>query len=76
MNYLKMRNDIDTNQIGLIWDSEGVLIAAMVAVKVQNKVAFTVSLAGPGVTGDQIIFSQYKKLDKRSRGRKSNKLWH
>lgn len=55
--YLKTRPEVDARRIGLIGHSEGGLIAPMVAARNQD-IAFIVMMAGPGVSGDQIIIAQ------------------
>lgn len=55
--YLKTNSMIDPKAIGLIGHSEGGLIAPIVASS-NSQIAFIVSLAGPGVTGEQIILRQ------------------
>lgn len=57
INFLKSRKDIDAKQIGLIGHSEGGLIAPMVAAQ-SEVVAFIVLMAGPGVTGEEILYEQ------------------
>lgn len=59
--YLKQREDIDNDNIGLIGHSEGGLIAPMVASKSKD-VAFIVLLAGTGIPGDQILLLQQKLI--------------
>ncbi|WP_142783931.1 alpha/beta fold hydrolase [Changchengzhania lutea] len=63
--YLKTRDDINSNQIGLIGHSEGGFIAPVVASK-NKDVAFIVSLAGTGVTGENVILSQSRAIGKVS----------
>jgi pimeloyl-ACP methyl ester carboxylesterase len=57
IEYLKTRKEINPEQIGLIGHSEGGLIAPMVAVKSPD-VAFIVLMAGPGLTGEEILYLQ------------------
>ncbi|OYU82966.1 MAG: hypothetical protein CFE24_13450 [Flavobacterium sp. BFFFF2] len=59
--YLKTRTDIDSKRIGLCGHSEGGLIAPMVAAS-DASVAFTILLAGPGVTCEEVMVSQNKAL--------------
>ncbi len=66
LNYLLTRKEIQQNNIGLIGHSEGGLIAPIVASSSPN-VAFIVSLAGPGISGDKILLSQQKALAKKRR---------
>ena len=60
--YLKSRSDVDGNKIGLIGHSEGGLIAPMVIADYQDDVAFFISLAGPGVSGKEVLLPQLKKI--------------
>jgi hypothetical protein len=57
-NYLKNNPKINQKEIGFIGHSEGGLIAPIVAVS-NHDVGFIVSLAGPGVTGQQIIIRHF-----------------
>ncbi len=67
VTYLKSRSDIDGEKIGLIGHSEGGLVAPMVAVQ-SDDVAFIVLMAGPAVTGEEIILEQ-SVLISRAAGR-------
>jgi pimeloyl-ACP methyl ester carboxylesterase len=55
--FLKARTDINPKRIGLIGHSEGGLIAPMVAAR-SNDVSFIVLMAGPGLTGAEILERQ------------------
>lgn len=55
--YLKTRPEINPKKIGLIGHSEGGLIAPMCAVQSKD-VSFIVLMAGPGVTGQEILYEQ------------------
>ena len=57
VDFLKARKDIDPKQIGLIGHSEGGIIAPMLASE-SSDIAFIVMLAGPGVTGEEILVAQ------------------
>jgi uncharacterized protein len=57
VEFLKSRKDIDPRRIGLIGHSEGGLIAPLVAAR-SGDVAFIVLIAGPGTTGEQILYAQ------------------
>ncbi|MBE9466247.1 alpha/beta hydrolase family protein [Dyadobacter subterraneus] len=61
--YLKTRKEINNKKIGLIGHSEGGLIAPMVAVDSKD-VAFIVLLAGPGLTGEDILIKQSRLIGK------------
>ncbi len=64
--YLKTRKEINTRQIGLIGHSEGGLIAPMVAIQ-SSDVAFIILMAGPGLTGEEVLHQQ-SALISRVRG--------
>ena len=64
--FLKTRPEVLPGKIGIIGHSEGGLIAPMVAVMVPDDVAFIVSLAGPGVDGEQILYRQQELLGRAS----------
>jgi fermentation-respiration switch protein FrsA (DUF1100 family) len=55
--YLRQRPEVAEDLVGIIGHSEGGLIAPMVAVE-DPDVAFIVLLAGPGLTGEQILYRQ------------------
>lgn len=57
LNYLKSRDDVDVNNIGLLGHSEGGMIAPMVASK-RSDVKFIVLLAGPGVKISELMEQQ------------------
>src|SRR5580658_154685 len=57
VDFLKTRKDIDARQIGLVGHSEGGIIAPMLASQ-SSDIAFIVMLAGPGVTGEEILIAQ------------------
>jgi hypothetical protein len=64
-NFLKTNPKINQAEIGLIGHSEGGLIAPMVAVS-NPGIGFIVSLAGPGVTGQQLILRQSGDIGRQS----------
>jgi hypothetical protein len=64
-NYLKTNPKIDPKEIGLAGHSEGGLIAPMVAAA-NDGIAFIISLAGTGVSGEQILYRQNYDLNKAS----------
>jgi len=63
--YLKNNSRINPEAIGLMGHSEGGLIAPIVA-STNEGIAFIVSLAGPGVTGEQIIIRQSQDISRLS----------
>jgi pimeloyl-ACP methyl ester carboxylesterase len=52
--WLKTRPEADPRNVGLIGHSEGGIVAPMVAAR-NRDVAFFVTLAGPGVRGDELL---------------------
>jgi alpha/beta superfamily hydrolase len=71
-NFLKTNPKINQKEIGLMGHSEGGLIAPIVA-STNNDIGFIVSLAGPGVTGQQIIMRQSQDIGRLS-GEKENQI--
>jgi uncharacterized protein len=61
--YLQTRGEIIPGKIGLIGHSEGGLIAPVLA-SAQPAVAYIVSLAGPGVTGEEVLHKQNEDISK------------
>jgi len=67
INFLKNRDDINPDQIGLIGHSLGGMIAPLVASKTKE-VAFVISLAGPVTKTDEINLKYRKEtLDKQGK---------
>jgi pimeloyl-ACP methyl ester carboxylesterase len=64
-NYLKTNTRIDPKRIGLAGHSEGGIIASMTA-SANKGIGFVISLAGPGVTGEKILYKQNYDLSKAS----------
>lgn len=63
VDYLKTRKEINSRQIGLIGHSEGGIIAPMVAAT-SHDVAFIVLMAGTGMTGEEILYSQGEAISR------------
>ncbi len=57
LKFLKGNLAIESNKVGIIGHSEGGIIAAMVASK-DFSLAFAVLLAGPGVSGEELLYLQ------------------
>jgi uncharacterized protein len=74
VEYLKTRKEVDAKQIGLIGHSEGGLIAPMIAVR-SNDIAFIVLMAGPCVTGEEILYAQ-EALISRAMGVTEEQISH
>ncbi len=64
-DFLKMNPKIDPAKIGFAGHSEGGLIAPIVAAS-NTEVGFIVSLAGPGVSGEEIILRQTADISRVS----------
>jgi pimeloyl-ACP methyl ester carboxylesterase len=64
-NFLNNNQKINNKKIGLIGHSEGGLIAPIIA-STNHNIGFIVSLAGPGVTGQQIIVRQQQDIGRFS----------
>ncbi len=56
VDYLKTRNDVDAEKIGLIGHSEGGIIAPLVAA--DKDITFIISLAGTGISGTELSVMQ------------------
>ncbi|MFA6597012.1 MAG: alpha/beta fold hydrolase [Ignavibacteriaceae bacterium] len=63
VDYLKTRKEVNQNKIGLIGHSEGGMIAPLVASE-RKDIAFIVLLAGPGLTGEEILIRQAELISK------------
>ena len=61
--YLRTRKEIRGDCIGLIGHSEGGIIAPMVAAE-SKAIAFIVMMAGPGVTGEEVILKQSELISR------------
>ncbi len=61
VHYLKSRNDINPNQIGLIGHSEGGIIAPLAANQTSD-ISFIVALAATGIPGSEVAVMQAKTL--------------
>jgi uncharacterized protein len=59
--FLKTRPEVDVHKIGLIGDSEGGIIAPMVAAR-NSDIAFIVMMAGPGVPGNEVLVEQVRMI--------------
>ena len=72
VTYLKTRNDIDYKNIGLIGHSDGGAVAPMVASESKD-IAFIVLLAGPGISGYDLVLLQMELVN-RANGLDESKL--
>jgi pimeloyl-ACP methyl ester carboxylesterase len=61
--YLKTRNEINPNKIGLAGHSEGGIVAPIVATQ-SNDVAFIVMMAGTGLRGDKMMLLQIEAVSR------------
>lgn len=65
LKYLTSRKDINLKKIGIIGHSEGASIAIMEAAN-NKDVAYIITLAGPGVSGKEIIEKQVETMMRNS----------
>lgn len=61
--FLQTRVEINSKKIGLIGHSEGGVIAPIVAVVIQD-IAFIVMMAGPALSGEEIMYQQFLDIAK------------
>lgn len=61
IDYLRSRDEIDPEQIGIIGHSEGALVAAKLGAS-DADLAFIVTLAGPGVNGMDVLLLQNQRI--------------
>ena len=66
ITFLKSRKEALPERIGLIGHSEGGMIAPMVAVRAGKDLAFIVSLAGTGVSGEALLLRQQELIGRAS----------
>ncbi|MCL2596726.1 MAG: alpha/beta fold hydrolase [Paludibacter sp.] len=60
-NFLKKQTNINPQRVGFIGHSEGGIIAPMIAARDKN-VDFIVSLAGTGISGDELLLLQQEAI--------------
>ncbi len=61
IDYLLTRDDINADQIGLLGHSEGGIIAAILGAT-DKHLAFIISMAGPAVSGADVLLQQNKRI--------------
>lgn len=62
LEYLHTRPEIDHSRTGLAGHSEGAILAFMTAADHPARTAFVISMAGPGVRGDEISVMQLEDI--------------
>ncbi|WP_067704893.1 alpha/beta hydrolase family protein [Nocardia jejuensis] len=62
MRYLRGRSDIDGARIGLMGHSEGGYLAPLYASRPDSGVAFAILMAGPAVTGADVLLEQNRLI--------------
>lgn len=72
VDYLKTRKEVDSKKIGIIGHSEGGMVAPMVAAG-RNDLNFIVLMAGPGISGNEILLLQ-SELISRANGVKEEEI--
>lgn len=60
VRYLRKRKDVDRDRIAVVGHSEGGAVALLAAGRT-NDIAAVVSIAGPGVTGSELILEQQRR---------------
>lgn len=63
VDYLKTRNEINPQEIGIIGHSEGGMVAPMVASS-RKDLNFIVLMAGPGIQGNEILMLQSELISR------------
>src|SRR5690606_2784215 len=64
IRFLKSRVEITSTKIGLLGHSLGGITAPMIAAETDD-VAFVVMLAGPGISGDELMLLQKEKYERK-----------
>lgn len=67
VEFLKTRREINAKKIGLIGHSEGGIVGPLAAAK-SPEIAFVVMLAGPGLPGEEILYSQGEAIVRAAGG--------
>lgn len=62
LSYLRTRPDIDGNRIGLLGHSEGGYLAPLAAQRPESNLAFVILMAGPAVSGSEVLLKQNELL--------------
>ncbi len=62
VSYLATRPEVDPARIGLFGHSEGGYLAPLAALQAPGSVAFTVLMAGPAVSGEDVLLRQNELL--------------
>ena len=62
IGFLKGRPEIDHTRIGLLDQSEGALIAYIIAADKSEEVAFIIMMGGIGVPGSELLLTQSRKI--------------
>lgn len=58
VDYLRTREDINPDQVGLLGHSEGGMYAAMIGANSESNVAFIILMAGPTTGGTDVLIEQ------------------
>lgn len=61
LQWLKQQPYVDANNIGILGHSEGGTVAAILASQ-RDDIAFMIMLAGPGVTGEELVLDQNREI--------------
>jgi hypothetical protein len=60
--FLRTRAEVDGARIGLLGHSEGGSLAPLVAQRASDEVGFVIMIAGPAVTGEEVLVEQNRLL--------------
>jgi uncharacterized protein len=63
VGFLKNRKEIDPKKIGLLGHSEGGMVAPLAAIR-SKEIAFVILMAGPGLTGEDLLFRQGELINR------------
>lgn len=64
LDYLKTLKSIDSKKIGVLGHSEGGMVTQILAAT-RNDIEFIISLAGPGISIDQVMVSQKRTIESK-----------
>lgn len=66
LDYMLARPDVDPGKVGMLGHSEGSTVAFMVASYRPDDVAFVVSMAGPSISGYDVLLGQVETLSRQA----------
>ncbi len=66
LRFLQQHPNVNPDAAGIIGHSEGGLIAQIIAARSDNPAAFIIMLAGPTISGEEILLSQIQRIQEVS----------